>query len=145
VWLLIGNLIGGTKTTLLIYNPSNPSLAQAVEQAFLNIAIVQAGSAAEVQAAFGPNGAKIKSAFTVGLVLPENLDSNLRSGRAPAVSLYLNGTTVNTQTQELLQVAIINFARAIASPQSPVTINTTVINPPSTQNAGALLKQIYSS
>jgi ABC-2 type transport system permease protein len=115
-----------------------------VDQAFLKAETVRAGSAAEVQAAFGPNGAKIKSAYAVGMSLPGNLDSSLRSGTTPSLSLYLNGTMVNTQTQELLQIAIVNFTRAIASPQSPVTINTTVINPLSTQNAGAILKQVYS-
>lgn len=95
VWLLIGNLVGGQKTILLNYNPGNSSLAQAVEQVFPKAEIVQAGSAAEVQAAFGPNGAKVKSAYTVGLVLPENFDDSLRSGTSPSISLYLNGSVVN--------------------------------------------------
>ena len=144
LWLFIGNLLGGQKTILLIYNPSNSSLAQAVEQVFPDAKIVQAGSSAEVQAAFGANGAKVRSAYTVGLVLPENFDSNVRLGSSPSLSLYLNGTIVNAQTQTLLQIAIVNFARAIASPQPPVTISTTVINPPSSKMADVMLKQVYS-
>lgn len=144
LWLLISNLIGGQKTALLIYNPRNSSLAQAVEQIFPNAEIVQMGSAGEVEAAFGTNGAKVKSLYTFGLVLPENFDNNVRAGSSPTLSLYINGTIVNAQTQALLQMAIINLARTIASPQPPVSIDTTVINPPSTKNAGVIFKQVYS-
>jgi hypothetical protein len=117
------------KTILLIYNPGDSSLVTAVSQIFPNAKIVQVDSAAEVEAAFGPNGANIKSAYAVGLAIPENFDDSLRSGISPSISLYLNGSVVNAQTQALLQIDIINFARAIASPQPPVTINTTLINP----------------
>lgn len=143
LWLLIGNLIGGQKINLLMYNPGNSSLAQAVEQSFPGAEIVQASSIAQVRAAFGPDGAKAKSAYAVGLVLPEDFDTNLKSGKTPALVLYLNGTIVNTQTQALLKIAIINFARAIANPQPPVAIETTVFNPPSTENAGVIIKQVY--
>jgi hypothetical protein len=91
-----------------------------------------------------PNGAKIKSDYSVGLVLPENCDSSLRSGTTPSLSLFLNGTTVNVQTQALLQIDIINHVRAIANPQPPVSIDAIVINPPATENTGAILKQVYS-
>jgi hypothetical protein len=49
-------------------------------------------------------------------VLPENIENSLRSGTSSSLSLYLNGTTVNAQTQALLQIAIINFASTIANP-----------------------------
>jgi len=143
VWLLIGNLVGGNKTSLLIYNPGNTSLAQAVAQVFPNSEIIQASSIGEVQAAFGPNGAKVKSAYAVGLILPEDFEDSLQAVKPPLISLYLNGSMVNAQTQALLQIDIINYARAIADPQPPVRINTTLINPPATENAGAILKLVY--
>jgi ABC-2 type transport system permease protein len=144
IWLLIGNLVGSSKTMLLVYNPGNSSIVQVVEQAFPDAMVVEAGSAAQVQSAFGPNGASVASNYTAGLVVPENFDQSLSSGTVPSLSLYLNGNTVGTQAEALLQSAIINYARAIASPQPPVTIDTTLINPPSTQNAGVILKQIYA-
>ena len=143
IWLLIGNLVGGTKSTLSIYNPGSSRLAQAVEQVFQGAQIVQAGSAAEVEDAFGPNGAKIKSDYTVGLVIPPDFESLMRAGSLPVISLYLNGSMVNEQTQALLQGNILNFARAMANPQPPVKINTIVINPPTTSNTGVILKLVY--
>jgi ABC-2 type transport system permease protein len=144
LWLLISHLVGGKTTNLMIYNPGNSSLAQVVEQAFPNASIVRASSANEVQSAFGANGANVKSSYTVGLVLPENFDASLRAGTTPSLSLYLNGSTVTQQTKALLKTAIINYARAIASPKPPVTIDTTMINPPSNENAGVILEQVYT-
>jgi ABC-type Na+ efflux pump permease subunit len=103
IWLLIANLVGGTKSTLSIYSPGNSSLVQAVVQVFQGAIIVQAGSATEVKVAFGPNGAKIKSDYTVGLVIPPDFESLLRAGSLPVLSLYLNGSMVSEQTQALLQ------------------------------------------
>ncbi len=144
IWLLISNLATGSKNSILIYNPSNSSLAQVVVQAFPDAQVVQASSAKQVETAFGPNGASIKTDYTAGLVLPENFDNAIRAGKAPTLSLYLNGNSVTGQTQGLLEGAIINYARTIASPQVPVMINTILVNPPSTQNAGVILKQIYA-
>jgi ABC-2 type transport system permease protein len=144
IWLLIGNLVGSSKTMLLVYNPSSSSIVQVINQAFPDAIIIEAGSAAQVRAAFGPNGASVNSDYVAGLVVPENFDKDLSSGAIPSLSLYLNGNTVSTQAEALLQSAIINYARAIASPQPPVKIDTILINPPSTQNAGVILKQIYA-
>jgi ABC-2 type transport system permease protein len=144
MFYFISYLIGGGGTNLLIYNPGNSSPAQVVVGAFRDSKVTQAGSAAEVEAAFGPDGTQKKSSYALGLILPANFDSSLRAGNRPALSLFLNGSTVNAQTEALLQTAIINYARAIANPQPPVTITTAVINPPSSTNTGALLAQVYT-
>lgn len=144
VFFLISHLVVSRGTSLLIYNPGNSSLAQVVVKAFPNSVITQAGSEAEVEAAFGPNGAQKKSSYALGLILPANFDSDLRAGNHPAISLFLNGSTVNAKTEALLQTAVINYARAIANPQPPVTITTAVINPPSSTSTGVLLAQVYT-
>jgi ABC-2 type transport system permease protein len=144
VFLLISHLVGRSSNNLLIYNPGNTNLAQVVAEAFQNPKVTQASSAAEVKAAFGPNGTQKKSTYTLGLILPANFDSSLRAGNRPAMSLFLNGSSVNAQTEALLQTAIINYARATANPQPPVTITTAVINPSSSTKTGALLAQVYS-
>jgi len=83
---------------------------------------------------------KKKNPYTLGLILPNNFDSSLKSGNHPTLSLYFNGTTVNAQTEALLQTTILEYARTIANMQTPVTTNTMVINPPSSSNAGAQLE-----
>jgi hypothetical protein len=49
-----------------------------VEYVFPDAEIVQAGSVAQAQKAFGPDGAKAKSAAEVRQVLPKNFDSDFR-------------------------------------------------------------------
>jgi ABC-2 type transport system permease protein len=144
VFLLISHLVGRSSNNLLIYNPGNSNLAQVVAEAFQNPEVTRASSAAEVEAAFGPNGTQNKSSYALGLILPTNFDSGLRAGTRPTLGLFLNGSSVNAQTEALLQSAIINHARATANPQPPVRITTTVINPPSSTSTGALLAQVYS-
>ena len=51
-FFLISHLVGSKGTSLLIYNPGNSSLAQVVVEAFRDSTVTQAGSAAEVEAAF---------------------------------------------------------------------------------------------
>jgi ABC-2 type transport system permease protein len=144
VFFFISHLVGSKGTSLLIYNPGNSSMAQVVVKAFPNSILSQASSAAEVEAAFGPNGTQKKSPYALGLIIPSNFDSSLRSGDRSVLSLFLNGSTVNAQTEALLQTAIINYARAIAAPQPPVTIATAVINPPSQKSTGDLMAQVYT-
>jgi ABC-2 type transport system permease protein len=144
VFFFISHLAGNKGTSLLIYNPRNSSVAQVVVGAFGDSKVTQASSAAEVEAAFGPNGTQNKSSYALGLIVPANFDRDLRAGNRPALSLFLNGSTVDAQTEALLQTAIINYARAIANPQPPVTITTAAINPPSSTSTESLLAQVYT-
>ncbi len=144
VWFLIGHLAGGANTDLLVYNPGNSPLAQVLVKAFPGAKVTQAGSEAVIQAAFGSNGAKVKSPFAMGLVLPAHFEQDLQTGSTPSLSLYLNGTSVNPQTEALLQATIINYARSVASPQPPVKISVAMINPPTSNKAAVILGQAYT-
>ncbi|MGE5250664.1 MAG: ABC transporter permease [Bacteroidota bacterium] len=144
LFLLISRLVGSSTTDMLIYDPGSSGLAEVVAHAFPNARVTRAGSAAEVEAAFGPNGARKKIPYEVGLVLPQGLDAGLRAGARPALSLYLNGSSVKKQAQAMLQTAIVSYARTVASPAPPVIVNPVVINPPSTEDAGVILGQIYT-
>jgi hypothetical protein len=113
-----------------------------VVQAFHNPVVTQAISADEVEATFGPNGAHKKSQYALSFILPANFDSSLKAGNHTALTMYLDGNTVNAQSEVLLQTAIIDYACTLANPQPPVIVNTMVINPPSSTNTGALLGQL---
>ena len=128
VFYLISHLVGSSRDSLLVYNPGNSNLAQVLTQAFPNAKVIQAGSADEVATAFGAVGERKKIPYRLGLVLAEDFDHSLQAGTRPNLTLYVNRSSVASQTQALLQTAITNYARAIASPQPPVTINTVVIN-----------------
>jgi ABC-2 type transport system permease protein len=143
VWLLIGKAIGSRTTDILVYNPGRSNVVQVVMAAFPSPGVTQAGSAGEVTAAFGPNGTHKTTQYAVGLIVPADFDDSLRSSTHPQLQLYLNGSTVNAQTEALIQAAITNYGRALANVQPPVDLTTTVINPPSKTNAGAEMRGVY--
>ncbi|HLI71776.1 MAG TPA: ABC transporter permease [Ktedonobacteraceae bacterium] len=144
-FLVVGKLISGHTTNILVYDPGQSRLVQVVSGGFEPVNVTEASSPADVTAAFGPNGSTRNSAYDIGLIIPANFDSALRAGSHPQVSLYINGTNINQQQSLLLQAAITNYARQVASPQPPLQLNTAVINPPSTASTGNLSGAYYGT
>ncbi len=130
LFTILNGVLYSQKTNLLIYNPGNSAIEQVVSNAFANAAITRANSPADVSAVFGADGTHKSSTYTVGLVVPPNFDADLRAGSHPRLSLFMNGDDVSTQQGQLLQQALTDYARAIASPQAPVSIAAATINPP---------------
>lgn len=143
IFLFISKVIGGHTTSMLVYNPGQSPVVQVVSKAFDRVQITNAASADEVNAAFGPNGSHKDSSYDVGLIVPANFESALQTGSRPQVNLYLNGNSLNNQNNILIQAAITSYARQIASPQPPVSLTTSFINPPSSTNIGDLLGALY--
>ena len=143
LYLLISRLVGTNETKVLVYNPGSSPLAQVILNSVNNGVLVPASSAGQVEAAFGPNGAKVKSDYMVGLVLPADFESSLRSGSKPTVTLFINGKGMSISSR-LLETVITDYARTVASPQPPVNIVLSKINPPSTTDTVTALSQIYT-
>jgi ABC-2 type transport system permease protein len=144
VWLFISRVIGNKTTDILVYNPGSSNVVQVVMAAFPSPELTQATSAGEVTAAFGPSGTQKKTGYAVGLIVPADFDENLRAGTHPQLQLYLNGSTVNTETEALIEAAIANYGRTVANPLPPLDLSTTVINPPSETNVGLELRSFYA-
>jgi ABC-2 type transport system permease protein len=144
VFYMITALIGSHNTTILVYNPGQSGVVQVVSASFSDSQVVQANSAADVAAAFGPNGAHKNSSYAIGMVIPANFDANLRAGKHLPLSLFINGDDVGTQQSLLVQTAINNYARSVATPQPPIRLATTTINPPSDMNIGVDVGRIYA-
>jgi ABC-2 type transport system permease protein len=144
IWLLLSIVIGNRTTEVLVYNPGSSNIAQVAMAALPSPEVTQASSAEEVTAAFSPNGAHKATRYAVGLVVPADFDNSVRAGTHPQLQLYLNGNTVNAQTEALIQAAITNYGRALANQQPPVDLTTTVINPPSNTNAEMELRGVYA-
>lgn len=144
-FLLISTLVGGHATKILVYNPGNSRVVNVVSSAFSDSQVIQANSAADVTSQFGPNGAQKSSSYAIGMVIPADFDSDLRAGSHPQLSLYINGDDVDTQQSLLLQTAITNYSRVVASPQPPLSLATAIINPPSDTDVGLLLGKMYAS
>jgi ABC-2 type transport system permease protein len=148
LFLFLGNVIGGSATEILVYDPgyqtSQPAgVEQVLKGAFSNAHITQASSAQEVADAFGANGAHKKSSYAVGLVVPADFEADLREGKQPALQLYINGDDISNQQGLLLQSAIANYSRAVVSP-TPITLNASTINPPATKSVGDALAGFYA-
>src|SRR4029077_6202539 len=131
-FLLISKLVGAHSINMLVYNPTQSPVVQVVSKDFTQVHITEAGSPAEVTAAFGPNGSHKSASYDIGLIVPANFESVLQAGNHPQMSLYLNGDNLNMQDSLLIQSSITNYARQVANPQPPVALSTSVINPPST-------------
>ena len=145
-FLLVGKLIGGHTTNILVYNPGQSRVVQVVSGAFDPVEITEASSPADVTAAFGPDGTHKDSPYDIGLVVPADFENALKTGDHPQVSLYTNGSNnIDRHESALLQAAIINYARQVASPQPPLQLAAAMINPPSTSNVGDLLGTYYGA
>jgi ABC-2 type transport system permease protein len=148
LFLFLGNVISGSATQILVYDPDyqagNPAaIEQVVTGAFSNAQMTLAHSPQDVANAFGSNGAHVKSDYAVGLVVPANFEANLQAGEKPALQLYINGDDVGNQQNQLLQSAIANYSRAVVSP-TPITLTTSTINPPASKNIGDALAGFYA-
>jgi ABC-2 type transport system permease protein len=148
LFLFIGNVISGNATEILVYDPGYQSsqsagVEQVLKGAFQNAHLTQASSAQSVVDAFGPNGAKKKSSYAVGLVVPTNFETSLKAGQQPALQLYINGDDVNNQESQLLQSALANYSRAVISP-APITLSASTINPPSSNSTAVYVAGFYA-
>lgn len=144
LFFLISTLIGSHHTKILVYNPRQSGVVRVLSASFSDSQVIQANSPADVTAAFGPNGTRKNSSYAIGMVIPANFDSSLRTGNSLSLGLYINGDDVGTQQSQLVQTAIINYARTVAHPQSPVNLATRTINPSSNANIGLYIGRIYA-
>src|SRR5258708_33138777 len=101
LWAGIAVLVGSRTTSILVYNPGQSNVVQAVSNAFPGSQVTQANAASEVTAAFGPNGLHKSSSFAIGLIIPANFDSGLRAGNHQQGKLYINRGDTNKQTATL--------------------------------------------
>ena len=92
--------------SLLVYNPGDSHLAQVIGAAFAKSKVTQADSADQVLAAFGPDGSLGRSPYWLGLIIPANFENDLRAGRQPKLSLFLNQDAVGPVTSGLVEAAI---------------------------------------
>ncbi|HLV97103.1 MAG TPA: ABC transporter permease [Ktedonobacterales bacterium] len=148
LFLFLGNILSGSTTEMLVYDPGyQPSQPVGVEQvlkgAFSNAHITQASSAQEVADAFGANGTQKKSSYAVGLVVPAGFEASLKAGERPTLQLYINGDDVNNQQNQLLQSALADYSRAVISP-APIALSTSTINPPASKSVGDALAGFYA-
>ncbi len=142
-FLLFAVLLSNHTTSVLVYNPGKSGIEQIVDHETGGIRVTYVNSPDQVTAAFGPNGSKKDSSYTLGLIVPPNFDADLRAGQHPQVTLYINGSDISNEQSQLLLNALNNYSRSAVNPQSPATIAQSTINPPTT-NLLQYIGQIYT-
>ncbi len=146
LFLGVGSLLGSKTTNVLVYNPGKSGVEQVLKSAYQDSKITYANSPDGVSSTFGPDGTHKNSAYALGLIVPSDFESSLRAGGHPQLQLFLNGDSTSNQQRTLLQGAIANYSRTIASPQPPATTTVTMINPPRVVNTAAYdTNVLYSS
>ena len=143
IYLLITKVFGGMSTDILLYNPGNSTIVQAVTNAFTDAIIIPADSAAQVTDSFPANLGKDGLKYTVGVIIPADFDAQLGTGNTPIIQMYFDGKKVMSSTQMLIQTSLINACRAISSPQPPVTVQAIDVNPSTSKNPGEDIAKIY--
>ena len=120
-----------TASSLLIYNPGHSGVEQFISSVVSTSGpITHANSAADVAAAFGPQGSRKNTSYVLGVVVPPSFDASIRSGSHPQLTLYLNGDFLGGNDQQLLEHAISDYARNLTNTQTPLNFSVTSINPP---------------
>lgn len=102
LYLLITRLTAGSATTMLVYNPGDSGVQQAVSSAFATTRVTRANSPSDVTAAFGPNGTRKNAAYDIGMIIPANFEHDIQVGGHPQVTLYFNGNAISDQQRLLL-------------------------------------------
>ena len=145
LFVVIGGLLGSHTTNVLIYNPGKSGVEQVIDGAFSDIKITYANSAGDVAGAFGPDGSHKSTSYALGLAVPADFDTSLRSGGHPALNLYIDGSQIGNQQRQLVLHALTDYSRSVANPQPPANIAVATVNPPSpSSNALQDVGQIYA-
>jgi ABC-2 type transport system permease protein len=137
LFLIIKGLLGTHTTKVLIYDPGNSGIEKVISSEFTNAQFTPAGSPDEVSAAFGPDGAHKSASYALGVVVPADFVSSLRSRGHPQINLYVNGDQINNTDRGILVRLLTGYAEGVVNPQ-PAHIALATINPPSTTPIGDL-------
>ncbi|HUX41714.1 MAG TPA: ABC transporter permease [Rectinemataceae bacterium] len=126
VWLFIGAALAGGNSKILVYNPGDSSIATVLSAGQSKSQLVEAGSEADVARAFS-SGWRGPS-YALGLALPKNLDASLAAGNALFLRLYVDRKQVARPIESSIVASMQAYGRALASPEPPLRVETTVLN-----------------
>lgn len=144
LFVFLNQVLGASTSDILIYDPGNSPLEQAVGAGFSHPRFVRVSTANDVISAFGADGSKHSSSYTLGLVIPDGFEGALQSGQRPTVQFFINGDRSSLQQQSLLTAVITDYARHISAPTDPVQVQAAMINPPSSNDISAQIGTFYA-
>src|SRR5712691_6031076 len=146
IFAVVGGLLTSksASTDLLIYNPDNSAVEQFVGNVMTGFPIIHASSAAEVANTFGPQGSHTNTSYALGLVIPPTFEGTVRAGGHPQIQLYINDNYLGDNSAKLLEHALSDYARNVASPQTPLSFAVTSVNLPATSNFAQDYTQRYA-
>lgn len=144
VQLLLNNRL--VETRVLIYDPDRTLINEVTKSLFSDAHIEYAHSADEVVAAFGTDGTRKDSPYSMGLIVPTDFETSIREEQHPQLILYTNGDHMAEPQRQAIERLLIDYAQMVANPQPAIGIEHTTINPPVEENRYDLeaLNSVYA-
>nr|BBH90458.1 ABC transporter [Thermosporothrix sp. COM3] len=126
-FVLAANLIGTRNVAVLLYQKhSDARIEQLFGEIFPGVKVTQALSATEVSQRVEDESGP----YTIGIVIPDDLEQQLQKGKEPHVQLYLRGIESEKSTQAEIQAVLRRYIAELRHDQ-PIHIEL-MVKPSST-------------
>jgi ABC-2 type transport system permease protein len=113
-----------------IYDPDHSNLSQIVSSVFDKPEVVYAHSADDVTAAFGSDGARKRTPYAMGLIVPPGFEERVRLGQHPQVTLYMDANQMSISQRLAVPGLLIDYAHVVTNPVPPIEVSQATLNPP---------------
>jgi ABC-2 type transport system permease protein len=138
--------IGGSSTTMVVYNPGNSALVSKENLPPLTTWNVITATTAEAVRTMVDNN---EQEATVGVVLPADTDAAMRRGERPQVQVYFHAAKVSNTQQQMLLATLVGTSQQIAGQQPPVVVQPTRLRVPPNEDpetqAGDVMQRLNST
>lgn len=113
-----------------IYDPDHSNLSQIVGSVFDKPEVVYAHSADDVTATFGSDGARKRTPYAMGLIVPSGFEEKIHLGQHPQVTVYMDANQMSMSQRQAVPGLLLDYARVVTNPAPPIEIAQAILNPP---------------
>lgn len=131
IFIFLQTLFSGRgMAKVYIYDPDHSNLSQIVSSVFDKPEVVYAHSADDVMAAFGSDGARKRTPYAMGLIVPPGFEERVRLGQHPQVTLYMDANQMSISQRLAVPGLLIDYAHVVTNPVPPIEVSQATLNPP---------------
>lgn len=131
IFIFLQTLFSGRgMAKVYIYDPDHSNLSQIVSSVFDKPEVVYAHSADDVAAAFGSDGARKRTPYAMGLIVPPGFEERVRLGQHPQVTLYMDANQMSISQRLAVPGLLIDYAHVVTNPVPPIEVLQATLNPP---------------
>ncbi len=129
VFVVLTNVSLSGEVAILVYNPDHSEVEQILTGTFENPTITYVQSPAAVSDAFAEGDRQKDIPYAMGLIVPGGLESAIKSGDQPQISLFVNGELVRESQARLMEAAIEGYVRKVGDPLLQTGIRLVSVHP----------------